>query len=67
MLAINISGVIAWCAIPRQVLNHVQDALKLPATRIHPVILLNKDEIIDYVQLQKEITEQNIQGRYLEK
>ena len=67
MLAINISGIIAWCAIPKQVLNHVQGALNTPRTQIHPIGLLNKDEIVEYVKLQKEIQDLNITGRYLQK
>lgn len=63
MLAVNISEIIAWCAVPRQVLVHVQSALHLPQTQIHPVALLDKNEIVQYVELQAE----NINGRYLEK
>ena len=67
MLAVNISGIIAWCAVPRQVLNHVQNALNTARTQIHPIALLDKDEIVEYVQLQKEIQDLNITGRYLQK
>lgn len=63
MLAINVSGIIAWCAIPKQTLVHVQSALKVKQTLIHPIALLNKEEVKQYNELQAE----NIVGRYLGK
>lgn len=63
MLAVDISGIIAWCAIPKQVLLHVQTALKTAQTQIHVVALLNKNEVTQY----KELQEEGVTGRYLEK
>lgn len=63
MLAINVSGIIAWCAIPKQVLVHVQNALKVTQTQIHPIVLLTKAECLQYNEVQAE----GINGRYLEK
>lgn len=63
MLAVNVRGMIAWCLIPKQILMHVQSALNVKQTQIHPVALLNKNELKQYYSLQKE----NIPGRYLEK
>lgn len=63
MLAINVRGIIAWCAVPKQVLVHVQNALKVPQTQIHPIALLTKAECLQYDEVQAEA----IEGRYLEK
>lgn len=63
MLAINVRGIIAWCAIPKQVLVHVQGTLRVPQTQIHPIALLTKAECLQYDKVQAE----NVDGRYLEK
>lgn len=63
MMAVQVGQVICWCAIPRQVLVHVQAALKVKCAQIHPIILLDKHEIAQYNELQSE----GIIGRYLEK
>lgn len=63
MIGIKIGQVIAWCAVPKQVLVHVQSALKVRQTQLHPIALLNKDNIKQF----KEVEAEGVDGRYLEK
>lgn len=63
MVAVQVGQVICWCAVPRQILVHVQSALNVKRAQIYPITLLNKHEIAQYNELQSE----GIIGRYLEK